>query len=185
MHSWMMSQIHSNCRRKYCTLVSWVRLNIWMGVPGTEFLHALAGKQPLGLWPIELRYVTQVSDLESWAAHACGKKLCILCVQEPTVSGVEVVVHCRADHRRAEQLCLCQIPLLVGNWYWRVTENPDLLPEVWGTPTLLLFVEEGLDSPVFRTHWTRHRLADIQIHKEEVTNEIPRSHNENTVESVH
>lgn len=89
-----------------------------------------------------------------------------LCVQQPTVSCTEVVVHCRSDSWRAEQFWLCQIPLQVENWYKTLTKTLDLLPKVGDSPTLPLFVESGTGLPCpegKETPWTH--LSPLMLFK--------------------
>lgn len=66
----------------------------------------LAENWPPGLWPIKLRYATEVMTLKAEQPTLVVNWSCALCVREPTVSRTEAVVHCGADSRRAEHFRL-------------------------------------------------------------------------------
>lgn len=112
-----------------------------------EFLPILVENRPLGLWPIKLRYLSEVSAFESWAAHSCVKP-----VLHPTCTGAnsELVVHYSGDSWRTEQFWLCQIYLRVGNWYRTRIKKLDLLPKGWGSAHWPLFVGRGTGLSCWR-----------------------------------
>lgn len=125
------SQVWSS--RKYCWLSLWVDLWIEARSVMNRIPPCISGKLPPGSVVINQRYVTEVSDLESWA-HYCGRV-----ALHPVSTGAEQWAVQRwwsiAGQTAGEQN--------ISNFIRLNSLNIDVLPKVGGSPTLPLFVGKG------------------------------------------